>query len=703
MESISLQYPAWYLILCFALGALYALVLYYRRRSAAGEREFGESRPLRPWLLGALRFLGVSLLAILLLSPLLKTVQTEVRKPLVLLAQDASQSIARQWEDADDSLAYAAALDSLYGALSERYELEAYSFGEEVRPGLPDTFADKATDIAAVLHTFLERYAHRNPGAVLLLTDGIYNRGSNPLYATGDLKAPFFTVGLGDTVPPRDLLIKAAFYNRIAYLGDRFKVQVDVAARHLAGRQSELRVMRNGQVLQRRSVQIGRDDFFQTIELELPADRAGVQAYQLVLSPLEGELSTENNRRDFFVEVLDAREKILLLAAAPHPDIAAFRQILSNAKNYELTVAFYDDLHVKPEDFDLVIFHQLPAKGKSIAHLLPALDKARRSRIFVLGAQSDVPAFNQVQQLLSISGGGGADWNEVQALPNPSFAAFTVDEALGKELPNFPPLAAPFGQYEAKPDARVLLHQKIGSVKTEYPLWLMGEEGDHRTAILAGEGFWRWKLFDYLQFQNFDLVSELFLKTVQYSALKDDKRRFRVSLQKQLFSENEPILFDARLYNENYEAVNEPEAALVITDAEGHKYEYVFDKTDHAYRLNAGILPVGAYTYEASVEQEGQRLSYSGRFSVEPLQLELYDLTARHGILRLLAGRSGGAFFRPDELAKIPARLDSLSTLKPVLHHSTRTREAIHLKWIFFLLLALFSLEWFLRRFWGSY
>jgi len=62
---------------------------------------------------------------------------------------------------------------------------------------------------------------------------------------------------------------------------------------------------------------------------------------------------------------------------------------------------------------------------------------------------------------------------------------------------------------------------------------------------------------------------------VQYTALKDDKRRFRVSLQKQLFSENEPVLFDARLYNENYEAVNEADARLVISDADGNKYEYV--------------------------------------------------------------------------------------------------------------------------------
>ncbi len=701
MSAISFQYPTWYLLLCVALGLLYAGILYYRT-GQTDELKFGESHRRRALFLGFLRFLNVSLLASLLLSPLLKTVRTETRKPLLLLAQDVSQSISHSWERAEDSLAYRRSLDSLQRALEARYNLEVYSFGERLRRGIPDTFADKATDISQVLRTFSDRYAHRNPGAMLLLTDGIYNRGSNPLYAVDQWAAPVFTVALGDTVPPRDLLIKAVFHNRIAYLGDRFKLQVDVSARHLAGKQTDLRVLRGGQVLQRIPLNIDRDNFFKTVELELPADRVGIQAYRLVLSALPDELSEENNRKDFFVEVLDAREKILLLAAAPHPDIAAFRQILETNKNYELEVAFYDDLKVKPEDFDLVIFHQLPARGKPIHRMVKALNQKRVSRLFVVGTQTDVAALNQVQSLLNIRE-GQADWNEVQAILNPSFASFTLSEQTIEHLDRFPPLLAPFGQYEAGASARVVLYQKIGSVVSSYPLWLLGEEKDTKVALIAGEGFWRWKLFDYLQFQNFDLVSELLLKTVQYASLKDDKRRFRVNLQKQVFAENEPLLFEARLYNENYELVNEPDARLVISDEQGNKYEYTFDKSGRAYRLNAGILPTGAYRYQAWVEDQGQRLDFSGRFSVEPLQLEWYDLQARHAMLHLLSKRTGGRLFYPDQLGDLKMQLDSLPSLKPVLYRSTRTREAIHLKAVFFLLLTLLALEWFLRRYWGAY
>lgn len=38
------------------------------------------------------------------------------------------------------------------------------------------------------------RYAGRNLGAVILATDGLYNEGSNPLYAYPELKVPVFTV-----------------------------------------------------------------------------------------------------------------------------------------------------------------------------------------------------------------------------------------------------------------------------------------------------------------------------------------------------------------------------------------------------------------------------------------------------------------------------------------------------------------------------
>ena len=54
-------------------------------------------------------------------------------------------------------------------------------------------------------------YSNQNVGAVILASDGIYNEGSNPLYANFELNAPIHVIALGDTVPSRDVILKRVF------------------------------------------------------------------------------------------------------------------------------------------------------------------------------------------------------------------------------------------------------------------------------------------------------------------------------------------------------------------------------------------------------------------------------------------------------------------------------------------------------------
>ncbi|NNF01402.1 MAG: hypothetical protein HKN22_01840, partial [Bacteroidia bacterium] len=42
-------------------------------------------------------------------------------------------------------------------------------------------------------------------------------------------------------------------------------------------------------------------------------------------------------------------------------------------------------------------------------------------------------------------------------------------------------------------------------------------------------------------------------------------------------------------------------------------------------------------------------------------------------------------------------------SVKPVIYDTFNTSSAINLKWIFFLILAMITIEWFLRKYFGSY
>ncbi len=698
MDNLSFQYPTWYILLCLALGAVFAAVLYYRSTA------FKEQSRALNVALGLLRFLAVSLIALLLLSPLIRRVARDVQKPVIVIAQDMSESVGNAL--AGQQGTYLSDLRALANSLEGDYKVETYAFGSEVRQGLDTAFNDKQSNISDALSTIYSLYSGQNLGAVVLASDGIYNEGSNPIYANAELEAPLFAVPLGDTTPQRDLLVKRVFHNRIVYLEDKFSIQVDLAADNAAGSSTQISVYKieNGtqRLLQREPVDISRNTWFETREFILNASEAGVQRYRIALTAVNGEATTLNNSKDIFIDVLDARQKILVLSNAPHPDVTALRQSLTNNKNYEVTATTLAGMESPAEDYDFIILHNLPATTQDASAVFNAIARSNIPHLFIVGNQTDLQRFNQLQGLVSIEKQGNTT-NQVQAYIDPSFNLFQLSEPLKEQLPNFTPLTAAFGNYNIGSNASTLLYQRIGKVETEYPLLVLGSSDRTKTGVLGGEGIWRWRLFDFLQNQNHEHFDELMGKVVQYLSLKEDKRRFRVSLSKNIFDENEPVYFDAELYNQSFELVNEPDASLVVTDGSGKAYNFTFNKAGNAYRLNAGILPVGNYQFTASVFYGGEQLTYDGQFSIQPIQLEQYATTADHNTLRLLSEKFGGSVFYPTAMGEIEQAIREKETVKPVIYETAQTEPVINFKWLFGVLLILLASEWALRRYFGSY
>ena len=142
---------------------------------------------------------------------------------------------------------------------------------------------------------------------------------------------------------------------------------------------------------------------------------------------------------------------------------------------------------------------------------------------------------------------------------------------------------------------------------------------------------------------------------------------------------------------------------MKIKGEDGKETEYKFNKTENAYDLNAGFLPVGNYTYNASVKFGNGTYTATGKFSVSPLQLEEMRTRADHQVLYQLASQHNGAMHYMGDMEKIADEIDSKNQLKPILYDTFMTESAINLKWIFFLLLILISAEWFIRKFLGGY
>lgn len=113
-SGISFSYPSWCLIFCFLLGAGYAALLYYRDKTF--DESTNQSRLLK-WGMAAFRFLAVSILAVLLLSPFIRYRNTKTYKPIVAILQDNSESIRNSFKTGD-SAAYFKKMQQLSEKLS---------------------------------------------------------------------------------------------------------------------------------------------------------------------------------------------------------------------------------------------------------------------------------------------------------------------------------------------------------------------------------------------------------------------------------------------------------------------------------------------------------------------------------------------------------------------------------------------------------
>ena len=177
---------------------------------------------------------------------------------------------------------------------------------------------------------------------------------------------------------------------------------------------------------------------------------------------------------------------------------------------------------------------------------------------------------------------------------------------------------------------------------------------------------------------------------------------FRVSTKND-FLANEEVVFDAELYNETYELINDAEVSIVLKHEKGGEYPFSFSPTNQKYYLNAGRLEVGEYSYIATVNYSGKALKETGIVSVLPIDIEGNNLQANFGLMQELSRQSGGVIYFPNQMNEIVKELDSREDITSISYSQVKLSELINLKWIFFLILGLLALEWLVRKRNGSY
>jgi hypothetical protein len=708
MATLLTEYSLWYLLPCILLGIFYTFLLY--------TKEHTWSKTVNR-VLAVLRFVLVTLIAALLLGPYIKRIINEYEKPLLVLAIDNSQSIRlvkdtvaiQKTLKALDELSQKAAdnnFEVVVSFLKEPNSKEA-SISKETNFLLQNTnFNAVSTDLSTLIKNTYNTYENQNLAGIVLLSDGIYNQGISPDFLT--FPTPIYTVGIGDTVPKEDVNLIAVYSNKIAYLGNKFPLTAEIVNLGFAGKKTNVTLKKGETVIAQKEISFNANGTPQTVEFFTLADEIGTQHYVIEVTPLNGEFTRKNNIRNVYIDVLDGKEKILLVAPAPHPDIKAIKSAIERNENYQLQIyipALTQLNQITPlnleDKFDLVIFYQVPNAKNIATDVLQKLEAKPMAKWYILGNQSNLILFSQKYESLKITT-NSLQKDKVTAVYNPNFDKFHYEEENTAVIAKFPPLSVPFGDYKLSPNTQSILWQRVGTVKTEKPLLTVTEKEGVKSAVLVGEGIWQWRQQNYQLKQNHEAFDILFSKIVQYLSSKEDKRKFRSAPIATEYTDADDIIFETEVYNDIYEQTTGHKIDLKITNSKGVTTAYSYMNSTKDFRYNIGNLPQGVYKYNASTLLNGKKEEVEGRIVVKEIEYEALNTTANFGLLRNVATQSGGDFYTHTNIAELSKRLTSQEYPQKI-HTQESFDDLLNLPWLLALLCVLVSAEWLIRKIHGGY
>ena len=740
----------WWVIALVGLGTGALLVhqfLSLKQRLALGQSSF----------LVFLRTCVYILLIFFLLGPALVDKRvTKLRRPLTVLI-DSSESMAfpASSKATQDGKPGKSRLDlvrekllngqePLIQKLNRDYDLRLYRFGTSVEPISPGSLSQlKAQDEGTRLLELLPRAA-TDAGAqsgILLFTDGITNGDQKTLDGTPALSVPVFTVGVGETEGFTDVRIAEVRAPEFAFRGREFKIDLTVQAYGLKGKSVPLYFNRGKNLITSRPVAIDSDSFEQKITFSFNPKELGTHSFSLSIPAQPGEQITENNHKEFKVDVHRDKIRVLTLSGSPAWNYRFLRMAMKQDPLIELVSFVFlrtptdtvdvpdnqlslipfpiDDIFLEElKNFDVVFFDDFSHR----AYFNPVY--LERVKDFV----RDGGGLAMLGGFRSFDSGGYAESALKDVLPveldnkgryqtqgtvRPVLTASGKVHPITRLLPDpkaneeawakMPPLADLNQVRGAR--GETLLSASGDGAATGSPLLTIGRFGKGRSLALMTDDVWRW---NFIAVGNREtpqnhlklirqavrwLAQEPAFEQVQIRPIPTSRPGEKVAIKLRVLKDDFTPTAQASVQLRVFGPEGEPSLVSATADSEEGEYTGEYTPTKE-----------GSYRVEAEANLAGKTLGRDKTsFSVAFPYGESDDGRPRTDLLKQIAEASHGEFFSINDwndkaLDKIAAKLESHAPSQIVEQRQTRLWSTL---WPFSIILALLSVEWWMRRKWG--
>ena len=638
-------------------------------------------------LLFSLKTFSLFLLILLFINPTIKTTELKDHKPILNILVDNSKSIPFFKED--KGLERFLQNIRTNKSLNSKFEVNEFTFGKSLKQLDSLSFNDNETNISKGIVSLNE--LNKNKIApIVLLTDGNQTIGND--YEFINSNQNIYPIVFGDTIKYKDLKISQLNVNKYSYIKNKFPVEVLLNYEGKEAIKTSFSIFKNGKTVFTKRIAFSSQENSKTITTNLTSNKEGLQYYSASIRKIEGEKNIKNNSKNFSIEVIDEQTKVLILTSVLHPDLGALKKAIESNKQRSVEVFLIDKLKKQINDFQLIILYNPNNKFKSIFNEI----KSKSINYFLIsGSNTDWNFINKLQ--LGFTKKAINQTENYGGVFNNSFLTFSQKDI---NFNQFPPLKDVFGEITISKEHQTLLHQNINGVQTKQPLLATFEQNSQKSGVLFGEGLWKWRAASFLNSNSFQEFDEFMGNFVQYLASSKKRSRLEVNGES-LYSANSTISISAFYTDKNYLFDDRASLEITITNTKSKETTKLpFSLMNNSYQAEIENLKPGNYTYKVVVN--GQSINKYGRFKITENLIEEQFTNANDDKLGKLANKTGGKLFYKNQLKDLTNELLNNKSYYTTQKSITKEQSLIDWKWILFIVISLFTIEWFVRKYNGK-
>ena len=729
-------WPGWLLLALTVACAAGLAAIIWSRLPAAAAAHISKWRAGAIWLLQSLL---IATVLVLLWQPAITVAELASQQNVIAVVIDDSRSMAIADSGSDgktprEAAAQKALEDGVLAGLQKKFQTRLYRLDtrvgqaaalKDIQPAAP------ATHLNDGLRQLANDTSDLPIGAIVLLSDGSDNSGDlalETIRALRNRRLPVHTVGFGKEHLAHDVELSDVSVATRALADSRIPATVTFHQRGYAGSKALLLVRDGDKTVGSREITFNSDGATQVETVFFSPGGAGAKNLHFLLGPLPGEENPANNSMARLLGVTDDKRRILYVEGEPRWEYKFIRRaedddkivqvasMLRTTENkiYRQGISDPKELEngfpVRPEDlfpYDGIILGSVEAGYFTPLQqeLLREFVDRRGGGLLFLGGR------------FSLSDGGWRGSSLVDLLPtilpnsrntfhrNPATAELTVagsDSPItrlmddpAKNTDRWKKLTYLMDYQDAgtpKPGATVLAELNSGGRKL--PLLVTQNYGRGRTAVMATSGTWRWQMSQPLG----DPAHDLFWQQLLRWLVLDSPGKVVVTAPGQTLMDDGQIQLTADVRDKDYMPVSDAKVSAHLTGPDG--LSALVDMTPAAdspgvFHANWTAEKPGSYL--AEVTASGQ--TENGTLPFERIDgvAENFHIEQNRELLEKLASETGGRYWKPDELTRLPNEIsysDAGISVRDI-------KELWNMPVVFLWVLFLISTEWLLRRKWG--